>query len=294
MNKRRVFIFIITLLLCGWPETRAVALASDPGLPLLVAYQPRSYVPEVDVDGPSLEQIRSDLRLLRSAGFRGLVSYSARGAMGKIPEIARSEGFDDKIMMGIWDPSSAEEFRNAVDQAPFVDGYCMGNEGLGIRYRAVDLERHMRLLREASGLPVTTSEPVVEYLQGEHSAWLLEHSDWLFPNVHPYWGQLLDPARAAQWIIAHHDYLHLLTTKALLIKEAGFPTAAGEGLDEDSQARFFEALEGAGLRFFCFEAFDQPWKSKPLASAAIEQHWGLFDKEGKPKKFAVSLMNEGN
>ena len=34
-------------------------------------------------------------------------------------------------MLGIWDPNSDEEINNSREVARFVDGYCVGNEGLG-------------------------------------------------------------------------------------------------------------------------------------------------------------------
>src|SRR5256885_10462756 len=52
--------------------------------------------------------------------------------------ISRMGGFDGTIVMGIWDPWSDEEWSNAVKQRRFVDGYCVGNEGLGVRYRPED------------------------------------------------------------------------------------------------------------------------------------------------------------
>ena len=93
-----------------------------------IAYQPREYVPTDESSLLSDEQIKADLQLLAGVGFRSLVTYSSTGAMGNIPGIARKEGFDETIIMGIWDPFSSDEWRNAVQNAPFVDGYCIGNE----------------------------------------------------------------------------------------------------------------------------------------------------------------------
>jgi exo-beta-1,3-glucanase (GH17 family) len=255
-----------------------------------IAYQPKDYSPGSDAVGPATAQIRSELRLLRTAGFRGLVTYGSKGAMGLIPEIARSEGFDDIIIMGIWDVDSMEEWRNALAQTPFVNGYCVGNEGLGIRYDTIKLESRMLLLKKRTGLPVTTSEPIFRYLQGSYLDWLWNHSDWLFPNVHAFLDKPIDANKAVEWIVAHHDYLTALTGRNLIIKEAGFPTAGYADLNEDSQVVFFEALKATGINFFYFEAFDQPWKETLVKSSPIEAHWGLFYKTGKPKKFALKLI----
>src|SRR2546430_944879 len=53
-----------------------------------VAYQPRKFVPGSNAYA-SQEQIIADLRLLRSAGFRSLVTYGAGSGLGSVPELAR-------------------------------------------------------------------------------------------------------------------------------------------------------------------------------------------------------------
>ncbi len=235
-------------------------------------------------DKLSRAQITEDIRLLRKSGFRSLVTYGAQGMLGHIPEIARNEGFDGMIVMGIWDIFSKEEWDNALGQAQYVDGYCMGNEGLGIRYNPEELASKMSDLGQVTNHPVTTSEPINKYLEGPYSAWLLCYSDWLFPIVHPFWNSLLDPDQAVKWLVTHHDYLAATTGRKVIIKEAGFPTASSVGLDEDTQIAFFQALEPAGISFFYFEAFDQPWKGDAFKNKAIEAHWGLYHADGSPKK----------
>jgi exo-beta-1,3-glucanase (GH17 family) len=191
--------------------------------------------------------------------------------------------------MGIWDPASEEEWRNAIAAAPFVDAYCVGNEGLGLRYDLSELADTMARLRTATGKPVTTSEPVEHYLQGPYRDWLLRESDWLYPIVHPVWHGHLDPERAVNWIVVRHDYLAATSGHQVIIKESGYPTAGADGTDEAQQTLFFQRLRASGVPFFHFEAFDQLWKQSLLEDGEMEGAWGIFDRDGRPKKVAHEL-----
>jgi hypothetical protein len=53
---------------------------------------------------PSRESLRADLRVLREAGFTGIVTYGA--ASHAIPEIAHDLGFH-AMLLRIWDPFGA-------------------------------------------------------------------------------------------------------------------------------------------------------------------------------------------
>jgi len=204
--------------------------------------------------------------------------------MGNIPGIARKKGFDETIIMGIWDPFSSDEWRNAVKNSPFVDGYCIGNEGLGIRYTPEELAVKMEELRQLTGKPVTTSEPIDTYIKGPHKEWLSEHSDWLFPIAHPYWADHLDPAKGVAWVVAYHDLLVASSNRQIMLKEVGFPTVFPAGLNERLQVGFFRLLDSHNISFFFFEAFDQPWKGKTIEGHSVEAHWGIFRADGTPKK----------
>jgi exo-beta-1,3-glucanase (GH17 family) len=257
-----------------------------------VAYQPRNFVPGPDAT-LSQEQIREDLRLLRNVGFRSLVTYGAVGNLGAIPELARREGFDGTVIMGIWDPFSNEEWANALKQAPFVDGYCLGNEGLGKRYSPDELETSFAALRRSTGRPVTTSEPLDDYLAGSHREWLLSHSDWLFPVAQPFLAGQSDPVRASDWILTRHDYLVAHSPLRIILKEAGFPSWGAEGASPETQRSFFQRLGSTGTDFFFFEAFDQPWKVNTISPSEVEAHWGLFERDRTPKAILLWLQKQG-
>jgi exo-beta-1,3-glucanase (GH17 family) len=257
-----------------------------------VAYQPKGFTPGVSSDTLTESQIRDDLHLLFDIGFRGIVTYSSQSVFEKIPEIARSEGFNGIIIMGIWDIFSSQEWRNAIAQIQFVNGYCLGNEGLGVRYNEKELLSQMKRLRVATARPVTTSEPIFKYFQPENQKVLREAGDWLFPIVHPFWDTPFEPKKAAEWTIVHCDYLNAATGRNIIIKEAGYPSSGHVNLNEDAQIAFFDILGKSGLSFFYFEAFDQPWKIDLSKNPLIEAHWGLFNADGSEKKIVAFLKNQ--
>lgn len=281
---------LCVLLLCGFHEAKAASRDSLRVVAPAVAYHPRGFVPGSEGSILNREQIVEDLRLLKRNGFRSLVTYSAEGMQRLIPEIARREGFDGTIIMGVWDPLSEEEIRNAVAQAPFVDAYCIGNEGLGIRYTPEQLAKKMAELRRLTGRPVTTTEPIDSYLAGPYRKWLIDHSDWLFPLAQPVWAGESDPSESVRWILARHDLLAAKTGRRVILKEAGLPSAGAEVHNEEAQLVFFQALESTDIRFFYFEAFDQPWKKDFRGEHGVEVHWGLFRSDGTPKKVVSWLI----
>ncbi|MDC4206653.1 MAG: hypothetical protein MPW14_20210 [Candidatus Manganitrophus sp.] len=278
------------VLFFGFNEAKAASRDSLRIVAPAVAYHPRGFVPGTKGSVLNREQIVEDLRLLKRSGFRSLVTYSAEGMQRLIPEIARSEGFDGTIIMGVWNPLSEEEIRNAVAQAPFVDAYCVGNEGLGVRYTPEQLAKKMDQLRLLTSRPVTTTEPIDSYLAGPYRNWLIDHSDWLFPLAQPVWFGQSDPLQSVRWISARHDFLTATTGRRVILKEAALPSAGAEAHNEENQLSFFKALELTGMRFFYFEAFDQPWKKDFRGEPGIEIHWGLFHSDGTPKKVVSWLI----
>jgi exo-beta-1,3-glucanase (GH17 family) len=259
-------------------------------LPPAIAYQPRGFFPGSEFETSAPAQIAQELKQLHELGFQSLVTYGSRGAMGSIPEMARTQGFSGMVIMGIWDIYSVEEWDNAVAQRDFVDGYCLGNEGLFfLRYTVKELEVKMSELRNATGKPVTTGEPIENYLAGPYREWLWKHSDWLFPNTHPFWGGKNHFQEAVDWVLARSDYLEATTGKKIILKETGLPSKTPHPESEEMQKAFFNALKSTGVKFVYFEAFDQPWKHELFGQPEAEGHWGLYDAQGRPKKAIESI-----
>jgi exo-beta-1,3-glucanase (GH17 family) len=237
-----------------------------------VAFSPTNYDPDTGVL-PSQTSLREDLRVLRQAGFEGLVTYGAN----VVPTVFVAEAGFQAMLVGVWDPSNSLELNQAAQASEnaVVVGYVVGNEGLGVRYDRQELLAAMDALRKETDRPVATTEELGDYADAS----LLELGDWVFPNVHPYWHGITDPQRAAEWTAQRFHELEQLTEKPVLFKEVGLPTSGDARVSEDSQASYYAALGDSDIAFVYFEAYDQPWK----LWEPVEPHWGLFRADRSPK-----------
>jgi exo-beta-1,3-glucanase (GH17 family) len=167
---------------------------------------------------------------------------------------------------------------------PVVLGFCVGNEGLQSRYQLQALSAAAGELRQKAGKPVTTTEIVERYADEN----LLRLGDWVFPNAHPYFHNQLDPDDAVRWTKNVYEDLSRRSGGFVMFKEVGLPTAGdSQGrLSEEAQERYYLKLAETGVRFAYFEAFDQPWKTRP----PVEPHWGIFGSDRTPKRLGRRLM----
>jgi len=239
-----------------------------------VAFAPTNQDPNTGII-PDDESLRADLYVLREAGFTGLVTYAADERTHRLAAEADFEA----MIMGIWDPTSAEELRLAQEAAAssIVIGYVVGNEGLNQRYDFPTLQAAIDQLYQATGKPVTTTEESGDY----DDPLLLNLGHWVFPNVHPYWANYRNPSEAVAWTATVFDELHAQAgNRPVLFKEVGLPTAGDTDVDEQRQAEYYRQLQATPVHFVYFEAFDQPWKDW----APVEPHWGLFRSDRLPKE----------
>ncbi len=271
------------------PVANAPAVREDPSvLPkaVWVAYAPTHYYPAANPPVlPSEESIRADLGVLRAAGFNGLVTYGAQ--IPRIPQIAQHLGFT-AMLLGVWTPGDAGEMLLAEEAArsPIVVGIIVGNEGLTFhRYALPVLREAMDELRRKTGKPVSTTEVVESYFTKPE---LAEWSDFLAVNAHPYFHEMRDPIKAAEWTANVYANIHQkFPDKEILFKEVGLPTAA-RGLSENSQYDYYRALKDTAVQFVFFEAFDALFKNGP-----VEQSWGIFHADRSPKPVASLVKSSG-
>ena len=288
---------VVLLNCCCCHEKRVPTAGSDDEDPLRVleeklcslcwvAYAPTNFDPTQEIR-PDYESIRSDLLVLREAGFEGIVTYGMDIVedIGSLASIADSLGFE-ALILGVWDPSSEDEIAQAksASQQDVVMGFCVGNEGLYRRYDLEPLTSAMKELAEATQKPVTTTEEIEDYQNPQ----LLELSDWIFPNVHPYWHGITEPDSAVKWTTEQYQDLKTKTNKAIVFKEVGLPTAGGSSVTEEKQAEYYKLLKDTIVSFVYFEAFDQPWK----IHAPVEPHWGLFKSDRSPKEVVNEVCSD--
>jgi len=276
------WVFALVALVGCWGAT------DEPKLPFgsakWVAYSPTGLDPTRG-KMPSEESLKEDLKVLRGAGFTGLVTYGCAAGVMTLPRLAREAGFTSFIQ-GIWSPTDTAEIDRACELAADVAAYGVGNEGLGERYSVDQVKVAIGRVKEKTGKPATTTEQVDDYLNDPN---LLQVGDWIFPNAHPYWHDIRDAREAVTWTQAQYDELkHRAPGRPVLLKEVGFPTAGDPKVGDDLQAAYYQSLAQTNVRFVYFEAFDLPWKRH----APVEPYWGLFRADRSPKK-VVTVIPKG-
>jgi len=267
-----------------------------------IAYSPTHFDPTTTpIQWPSEQDINEDLRVLHDAGFNGLVTYGSiymnedsSNEILDIPKLAQKAGFDSMIM-GVWDPTNERELRTAetISQDSIVVGYSVGNEGLDIRYDLDTLTSAMDRLRKATGKPVTTTEQVNDYYENS-PLWTI--SDWIFPNVHPYFSGNRNPNEAVEWTVKVFKNLDPVSDKSLIFKEVGLPTDGDLDVSESRQAEYYDLLHKTDVTFVVFEAFDAPWKHIGSQNPDgiypwpdPEPHWGVFRSDRTPKEAVTNI-----
>jgi exo-beta-1,3-glucanase (GH17 family) len=133
-----------------------------------------------------MKQAGVELGWIRQAGFDGIITFSSQKDFAKIPQSAHEQGLS--VIAGIWNPKDKVEIASAFAVRQYVDGYCVGHDGLHFReisgYTMEDLERTIARLRFRTSKPVTTTEVIESYLSETEGSRLLRMGDWVFPDVH--------------------------------------------------------------------------------------------------------------
>lgn len=268
-----------------------------------IGFSPTNYNP-VAGTYPSDESIGLDLDALTGSNFKGIVLYGANDSLTKAAKAAKAKNLG--VVAGIWDINDAAEWNNALSLRDFVDGYCIGNEGIKDgRYTLAQVKEKIRAMKIATGKPVTTTERIDDY-----DAELFKTGDWVFPNAHPYWHSVTEPVAAANWTVdKYKEYQQKINdlgiNRMLVFKEAGMPSGGAAGLSEANQNTYFRKLEdliredsslNMSTILSYFEAFDQPWKDWDAA----EPWWGYFKSDrglkevSKPQALGVYVPPIGS
>jgi hypothetical protein len=224
---------------------------------------------------PSLASIDDDLGEIAAAGFNGILTTSANGPLVEAPRLAQRRGM--RVIMGLWEPTSAQERLAAVRQAAYVDAYCLGSDGLRTRYSLGDLRNAVHRIKRSTGRPVTVSEPIRNY---EEDPQLASLGDWLFPDSHL---TLKDQWRNSNVDVERDVRLFMESTehtvrearrlgKPLVFRNVGYPYRGIPGASRAAQAEFFRLLleqlhdphAGPGIKvaLVAQTAYDAPWKTE--------------------------------
>jgi len=253
---------------------------------------------------PTSEQIREDLDLMRHQ-WRLLRMYGTRGSAETALRVIADNGWDMKVMLGVWIAPDDTAANNAeiAKVAELVRAYprqvwavSVGNETQVFwsthkvpLSELVGAVREVRAeLRKFSSVPVTVADDYPFWLE-PRSVELAAELDFLTVHAHPLWnGKQLD--EALPWVRETLEKVREVHPgKKVILGETGWATAvADEGEQaelikgrpgEKEQAKFYNEVRrwslDTGETAFFFEAFDENWKGGD-DPAEVEKHWGVF------------------
>lgn len=234
------------------------------------------------------ERIDEDLEAL-SRRFDCVRTYSVGQGLDQVPAVARRYGM--KVLLGAWlsrDPvENAEELALAIQVAnrerDVIRAVVVGNEVLlrgELPQRTI--AEHLRMVRAATGLPVTYADVWEFWLKYREVAPAV---DFITIHILPYWE---DEPVAIEHAIEHVDAIYRQMQAAFpgrefLIGETGWPSKGRQRWravpSRVNEARFFREfltfVERTQLPYNVIEAFDQPWKRK--LEGTVGGYWGLYD-----------------
>jgi exo-beta-1,3-glucanase (GH17 family) len=293
-----------------WADPRAAGLAAPEAgsaAPLHgMAYGP--YRQGQSPDGgpyPTLAEVREDMPLLALVA-NGIRTYGCQH-LETVVTAAQEIGLP--LALGAWLSGDAQadraEIECAVAQAqasPNVTSLVVGSESV-LRGQVTPGQvcDYLQEVRERTGLPVTTAEPWHVWVASPE---LAACADFLLVHIHPYWEcQTIESAVAFV-----QEKVGVVSAQfpgqRVVIGETGWPTE-GTGREPicgpmpaptpqqqvQFAAQFLEWAGQAGVEYYFFDAFDEPWKCES-GRPPVECRWGIYDTARVPKP-ARSLFVAG-
>jgi len=256
---------------------------------------------------PSAAELREDLRLL-TGHWNLLRIYGASGFAEALLSMIRDDGWDMKVMLGVWiAPADTSANRRELEAAvrlaaaypEIVAAVCVGNEtqvSWSAHRCALDfLIGYVREARARTVVPVSVADDFSFWNKPE-SRTLAAELDFITLHAHPMWnGRQLD--EALTWLRDQTAAVQALHSgRSVVLGETGWATsihAEGEQAalikgrpGEAEQKQFYREVRtwasAAWLPVFVFEAFDENWKGGAHPDE-VEKHWGLFRADRSPK-----------
>ncbi|MBN1509649.1 MAG: LEPR-XLL domain-containing protein, partial [Sedimentisphaerales bacterium] len=276
----------------GVVEASTVIVAAE-GPPLYgVCYGPfrEGQSPELGIF-PTEEQVEQDISII--AGMASAArTYGIDNVLGEIPRICDQYGvgcYAGGWISGdpTWDQQTVSDLIALASEGyDTTQALIVGSESL--LFNHVTEQELIDLIGQvdaATEVPVTTGEPWSIWVDHPN---LANAVDFIGIHVHPYWEDIpIDDA--AQYVIDKYNAVQqAYPDKEVVILETGWPSAGdvhGPAVPSDAnQAQFLvdfvPLAEAQNVKYFIFEAFDEPWKQK---YGEVEGHWGLHYEDRTPK-----------
>lgn len=262
-------------------------------------------------DGPTIEQVRSDLHII-ARRWRFIRMYGTRH-LEMACRVIREDKLPIKLMGGAWigterDEDAIAANRSEVDTVirvanaypDVIIAINVGNETQvnwsGHRVRPETLIGYIRQVRAGTRVPVTTCDDYNFWNKPEAQA-VWDEIDFLGFHAYAMWNrQALGDALA--WTQDRLDEVQRRFPEALVVHcETGWATRkqtdgqqgeliiapAGENEQELFYRAYVQWATERGVPHFFFEAFDEQWKGGPHPDE-VEKHWGLYNRDRTPKR----------
>ncbi|MBC7328089.1 glycosyl hydrolase [bacterium] len=229
---------------------------------------------------------------------RWIRTFGATHGLEEAPKLAKKRGLF--VAAGCWlssDKNTNEiEVNNLIKliKEGWVDLAIVGSEVL-FRHDLTEDEiiYYIRKVKE-TGIPSTTNDTWAELL--EHPR-VMQECDVIFANFYPYW-EGVSIEQAIQSL--QENYKRLKSSagnKEVIVGETGWPSA-GNPLNnavpslENAVSYILQFVSWAkreNIKYFYFEAFDEPWKAKYEGPQGA--HWGIWDEKLKMKPGMIKVFN---
>lgn len=243
-------------------------------------------------DTISEEQVRRRLEIM-APYTKWVRSFSCIEGNEFVPKIARELGM--KTLVGAWLGDDAEKNEKEIEaliqlaKEGFVDIAAVGNE---VMYRK-DLSEDELLAfiqRVRKEIPAHIPVGYVDaYYEFTIKPRITEACDVILTNCYPYWEGTNQEYSLSHMKSMYHQAKSVANGKQVIITETGWPSQGESFKDSHPSAenamKYFINTQlwskDENIEIFYFSSFDESWKVGP--EGEVGAHWGIWDKNEKPK-----------
>lgn len=220
---------------------------------------------------------------------KGIRTFSSTGIGAHIPSMAKSRGLLVAAGCDLSDdPSYNEaEVNGLVELARSgdVDIAVVGEETFytGVLDEAQLIEFIRRV--KDTGVATTTSQTWSHWLAHPR---LMTECDIVMANMFPYWEDVGINDSVGHVNLSYQELKQAASGREVIV-ETGWPSDGeprGEAVPSLENERWFLSnfmawAQTNQIRYFYFEAFDEPWKAS--REGGVGAHWGIWDSDAKLK-----------
>jgi exo-beta-1,3-glucanase (GH17 family) len=249
---------------------------------------------------PTEEEIQQDISILK--GKTSFIrTYGIDGVLSKIPEFC--EANDINCYVGCYIDGNNTNDQNTITDLIAIAkrGYkttkalIVGNEYVYQHFSDPNSEIYLAGLiaqvKAEVNVPVTTGEPWDIWFS---KPTLAATVDFIGIHHYAYWRGFPIDIAAQENVGVYNAVKTSYPDKEVVILETGWPTQGEPHYDaipsEQNQKQFLQEwlilAKEHNIKYFLFEAFDEPWKG-----AGVESNWGLYYENRTAKPGIQYILN---